>query len=243
MQIEICITLFHASDHLGQIWNIKQKSTKNSRCYRTDTTKCVNCLTVFAAKSWSNDLEETKIKVVVRDNPSVDSYDLCKIWKESIQNCMSCRTDTTWCTILEQFMAEWSSGHRPRSKVSTRSTFCMIPMINKCWVHSKPPLKRTQVARFMGPTWGPPVSCRPQMGPMLAPLTLLSGNVHWQHLLHALKEVDVAIPESDCRFDVCGHTREQIRYPVPLIAQKYVVVFIIDVVTVTLGTTYSAIPL
>ena len=28
---------------------------------------------------------------------------------------------------------------------------------------------------FMGPTWGPPGSCRPQMGPMLAPWTLLSG--------------------------------------------------------------------
>ena len=28
---------------------------------------------------------------------------------------------------------------------------------------------------FMGPTWGPPGSCRPQMGPMLAPCTLLSG--------------------------------------------------------------------
>ena len=28
----------------------------------------------------------------------------------------------------------------------------------------------------MGPTWGPPGSCRPQMGPMLAPRTLLSGH-------------------------------------------------------------------
>ena len=26
----------------------------------------------------------------------------------------------------------------------------------------------------MGPTWGPPGSCRPQMGPMLAPWTVLS---------------------------------------------------------------------
>ena len=31
------------------------------------------------------------------------------------------------------------------------------------------------LAKFMGPTWGPPGSCRPQMGPMLAPWTLLSG--------------------------------------------------------------------
>ena len=30
-------------------------------------------------------------------------------------------------------------------------------------------------SKFMGPIWGPPGSCRPQMGPMLAPCTLLSG--------------------------------------------------------------------
>ena len=27
--------------------------------------------------------------------------------------------------------------------------------------------KPTQMVKFMGPTWGPPESCRPQMGPML----------------------------------------------------------------------------
>ena len=30
----------------------------------------------------------------------------------------------------------------------------------------------------MGPTWGPPGSCRPQMGLMLAPWTLLSGSYY-----------------------------------------------------------------
>ena len=33
----------------------------------------------------------------------------------------------------------------------------------------------TQIAKFIGPTWGPPGSCRPQLGPILAPWTLLSG--------------------------------------------------------------------
>ena len=33
----------------------------------------------------------------------------------------------------------------------------------------------SQIARFMGPTWGPHGSCRPHVGPMLAPWTLLSG--------------------------------------------------------------------
>ena len=39
----------------------------------------------------------------------------------------------------------------------------------------------TQIANFMGPTWGPPGSCRPQMGPMLAPWTLLSEHCYvWE---------------------------------------------------------------
>ena len=40
----------------------------------------------------------------------------------------------------------------------------------------------TQIAKFLGSTWGPPGSCRPQMGPMLAPSTLLSGlQLTWKH--------------------------------------------------------------
>ena len=35
----------------------------------------------------------------------------------------------------------------------------------------------SQIAKSMRPTWGPSGSCRPQMGPMLAPRTLLSGLV------------------------------------------------------------------
>ena len=31
------------------------------------------------------------------------------------------------------------------------------------------------IKKYMGPTWGPPGSCRPQMGPMLSPWTLLFG--------------------------------------------------------------------
>ena len=37
----------------------------------------------------------------------------------------------------------------------------------------------SKIARFTWPTWGPPGSCRPQVGPMLTPWTLLSGLVLW----------------------------------------------------------------
>ena len=35
--------------------------------------------------------------------------------------------------------------------------------------------KLSHITKFMGPTWGPPGSCRPQLGPVLAPWILLSG--------------------------------------------------------------------
>ena len=38
-----------------------------------------------------------------------------------------------------------------------------------------PGVRITPIAKFMGPTWGPPGPCRPQMGPMLAPWSLRSG--------------------------------------------------------------------
>ena len=49
-------------------------------------------------------------------------------------------------------------------------------------------VKQTQIAKFVGPTWGPPESCWPQMGPMLAPWTLLSGKSLsvLEYVLHAL---------------------------------------------------------
>ena len=43
---------------------------------------------------------------------------------------------------------------------------------------------RSQIAKFMGSTWGPPWSCRPQMNPMLAQWTLLS----WVPALHQVQQ-------------------------------------------------------
>ena len=42
----------------------------------------------------------------------------------------------------------------------------------------------TQIAKFMGPSWGPPGSCRPQMGPILVPWTLQSG--YWYVIFFTL---------------------------------------------------------
>ena len=48
------------------------------------------------------------------------------------------------------------------------------------WKHSL----YSQIAKFMGPICGPPVSSRPQMGPMLAPWTMLSGLCYVSILLY-----------------------------------------------------------
>ena len=64
----------------------------------------------------------------------------------------------------------------------------------------------TQIAKFMGPTWGPPGSCRPQMGPMLAPWTLLSG-YWWQQssqqqlitLHNKDKDLPIALTRTSCQ--------------------------------------------
>ena len=53
----------------------------------------------------------------------------------------------------------------------------------------------SQIAKFMGPTWGPSGSCWPQMGPMSPPWTLLSG-IEWiwymSFLLGSCRYVHVA---------------------------------------------------
>ena len=50
-----------------------------------------------------------------------------------------------------------------------------IIMLPQGWIQSRNFPKCSQVAKFMGPTWDPPGSCRPQLGPMWAPWNLLSG--------------------------------------------------------------------
>ena len=68
--------------------------------------------------------------------------------------------------------------------VSSASLKCFlcVTISDRYWIsvcECKPELipiqKLPQIVKFMGPTWGPPGSCRPQMDPMLAPWTLLSG--------------------------------------------------------------------
>ena len=53
------------------------------------------------------------------------------------------------------------------------SVMPLMVILKFCIVCQKSISIITQIANFIGPTWGPPGSCRPQMGPMLAPWFLL----------------------------------------------------------------------
>ena len=53
-------------------------------------------------------------------------------------------------------------SHKPTLRIYLRATLVALE-------------KSSQIARLMGSTWGPPGSCRPQVGPMLPPWILLSG--------------------------------------------------------------------
>ena len=73
-------------------------------------------------------------------------------------------------------------------------SFALIRLLNHIYIYNRYVAYKfkfvhvcpDRIAKFMGPTWGPPGSCRPQMGPMLAPWNLLSG---W-----ALKDYSVYVP-------------------------------------------------
>ena len=70
-------------------------------------------------------------------------------------------------TIWKWEVRFWQIYHMEKKFDSNSPEVCSGPE-RSSWL--------TQIAKFMGPTWGPPGSCRPQMGPMLVPWTLLSGN-------------------------------------------------------------------
>ena len=53
----------------------------------------------------------------------------------------------------------------------TGNQYCLVSL--KIWMTS-------QTVKFMGPTWGPPGSCRPQMSPMFAPMNLAIRVTHGQ---------------------------------------------------------------
>ena len=75
-------------------------------------------------------------------------------------------------------LAPWTllSGHFNSTFQRSRYMDTDMDVLLAHWKFNSFAVRSTEIAKFMGPTWGPPGSCGPQMGPMLAPWTLLSGH-------------------------------------------------------------------
>ena len=70
---------------------------------------------------------------------------------------------------VQMITGQWYGTSVTASQIARNSPVCLT-----CKKNQRTPQK----TKFMGPAWGPPGSCRSQMGPMLAPWTLLSGTLH-----------------------------------------------------------------
>ena len=87
----------------------------------------------------------------------------CERWDNSNHRQLNCLFNS----LFRSFVRPVGS---PRKWPAMREVYVMTLSENTTKLSKLP----TQIARSMGPTWGPPGSCRPQMDPMLAPWTLLS---------------------------------------------------------------------
>ena len=75
------------------------------------------------------------------------------------------------------FSTFMSSGNSFYSFVATRNMISWKMQSCQYWHGFWNVWVITLIANFTGPTWGPPGSCRPQVGPVLAPWTLLYGYI------------------------------------------------------------------
>ena len=85
---------------------------------------------------------------------------------------------TAW-TLNHWNLAMFSDG-ATGSEITDKDEFPNIVRVNSPFSKMGPACLQimkvcTMIARFMGPTWGPSGTDRTQVGPMLAPWTLLSG--------------------------------------------------------------------
>ena len=100
------------------------------------------------------------------------------------------------------------------------ANICVIVMVIQCNVNMVDPHfcnKCSQIVKFMGPTWGPPGSCRPQMGPMLPHFALLWGFTSggqlcgWDNTVNVAK-ISGCNQSTEMWETVCNHS-SQIRCP------------------------------
>ena len=137
-----------------------------------------------------------------KPHPDFDGWEVprvVEVWEICHQEDISPFIGIPWCDLKINRSSQWIYMAKmflfgfsnliitkicPRQSDTCRTTLWPLYLL---WAHvvvqgdgvqaSAHLWPNTQIAKFMGPTWGPPGPCRPQMGPMLAPRTLLSGSL------------------------------------------------------------------
>ena len=128
----------------------------------------------------------------IKHMPEIVKINLTIYW---ISIC--CITMFTWAyTKRNQFNWDWIWGmdkyyvFLDLCDMITPRNLNISNSLAQVWFKFKQKWVITQIAKIMGPTWGPPGSFRPQMGPMLATWTLLSGYIPLKSMvcffIHAL---------------------------------------------------------
>ena len=95
---------------------------------------------------------------------------------KSLRFALLCFLKTTSMLRVDLFVSSLFNGHPMYVEVANNSPMLTSsPLKQPSTVECDVCCLLAQIARFMRPTWGPPGAYRTQVGPMMAPWTLLSG--------------------------------------------------------------------
>ena len=123
-------------------------------------------------------------------NTQTDKLTNQQSWKHNLRRSVEVIMDASIGHCLGREDLHWNFEHSSITgnihKLWATIWICSISWcLNDVFTLDSP--KTSQIAKFMGPTWGPPGSRRPQVVPMLAPWTLVSEILPENTLLLCVK--------------------------------------------------------
>ena len=153
------------AEWLGNGWCLVQIGVCHQLLFPNERIKCVFCLLHWTVRNIGIYFSSLRWLELLKSFPCRILWHIYSIWSLS--------------RLLIIWLCKWS-WYWP----SSPGIFWFVHM--EAWI--------AQIARFMGPIWGPPGSCRPQLGPMWASLSLLSGyiTISW-YPLHTVSCVSLII--------------------------------------------------
>ena len=158
-----------------QISYIILQSESHLRCYATERTKSqISCCGVDHI---SDAMLQRGPNLIHHPTEWITSQMLCyredQISDIMLRSGSDLRRYATERTQSQRRVDQISDATLQRTKSHTSS--CRVDHISGAMLQRGPNRRYSLIARFIGPTWGPSGADRTQVGPMLAPWTLLSG--------------------------------------------------------------------